>query len=73
MAKVSISIPDDLLAYIDQKVDNRSALLESLVKHWKAEQEDQALAEACGLVDQLSLGWDEECQNAMITDWEVSG
>jgi hypothetical protein len=73
MAKVSISIPDDLLAYIDRKVDNRSALLESLVKHWQAQQEDQALADACGLVDQLGLGWDETCQNAMITDWEVSG
>jgi hypothetical protein len=73
MAKVSISIPDDLLAYIDQKVDNRSALLESLVKQWQAQQEDQALAAACGLVDQLGLGWDETCQQAMITDWEVSG
>ncbi len=73
MAKVSISIPDDLLAYIDQKVDNRSALLESLVKHWQAQQEDQALADACRLVDQFGLGWDEACQEAMITDREVSG
>ena len=73
MAKVSISIPDDLLTYIDQKVDNRSALIETLAKQWKTQQEDQALAEACELVDQLDLGWDEPCQNAMITDWEVSG
>jgi Arc/MetJ-type ribon-helix-helix transcriptional regulator len=73
MAKVSISIPDDLLAYIDQKVDNRSALLESLIQHWQAQQEDQALADACELVDRLGLGWDETCQNAMTTDWEVSG
>jgi Arc/MetJ-type ribon-helix-helix transcriptional regulator len=72
MAKVSISIPDDLLAYIDRKVDNRSALIESLMKHWQAQQEDQTLADACGLVDQLGLGWDETCQDAMITDWQVS-
>jgi Arc/MetJ-type ribon-helix-helix transcriptional regulator len=73
MAKVSISIPDDLLAYIDQKVDNRSALVESLVKLWQEQQEDQALADACAIVDKLNLGWDESCQSAMITDWEVSG
>jgi hypothetical protein len=71
MAKVSIS--DDLLAYMDHKVDNRSALLEFLVKLWREQQEDQALAEACRVVDQLGLGWDEACQSAMITDWEVSG
>ena len=73
MAKVSISIPDDLLIYIDQKVNNRSALIEALARQWKRQQEDQALAEACTLVDQLDLGWDESCQSAMITDWEVSG
>jgi hypothetical protein len=72
MAKVSIYIPDDLLIYIDQKVDNRSALIETLARQWKMQQENQALAEACELVDQLDLGWDESCQNAMITDW-VSG
>lgn len=73
MAKVSISIPDDLLAYIDRNVENRSALIERLASQWKTQQEDQALAEACRLVDQLDLGWDQSCQNAMITDWEVSG
>lgn len=73
MAKVSISIPDDLLIYIDQKVDNRSALIETLARQWKMQQENQALAEACEWVDQLDLGWDESCQNSMITDWEVSG
>jgi hypothetical protein len=73
MAKVSIYIPDDLLIYIDQKVDNRSALIETLARQWKMQQENRALAEACELVDQLDLGWDESCQNAMITDWEVSG
>ena len=71
MAKVSISIPDDLLTYIDQKVNNRSALIEALARQWKRQQKDQALAEACTLVDQLDLGWDRS--NPMITDWEVSG
>ncbi|NJM45090.1 MAG: hypothetical protein HC860_02145 [Alkalinema sp. RU_4_3] len=37
------------------------------------QQEDQALAEACKILDQLGLGWDELSQSAMITDWEVSG
>jgi Arc/MetJ-type ribon-helix-helix transcriptional regulator len=73
MAKISIAIPDDLMAYIDRKVDDRSALLEALVKLWQEQQEDHALAEACKVVDQLGLGWDESCQSAMITDWEVSG
>jgi metal-responsive CopG/Arc/MetJ family transcriptional regulator len=73
MAKISISLPDDLLRYIDSKVSNRSALLESLVRQWRSQQQDEALAEACALVDQLELGWDEECQTAMTTDWEVSG
>jgi Arc/MetJ-type ribon-helix-helix transcriptional regulator len=73
MAKISISIPDELLVYLDQKVENRSALVEILLRQWKKQQEDEALAIACELVDELGLGWDEEWQNAAITDWEASG
>lgn len=73
MAKISISIPDELLIYLDQNVDNRSALVESLLKQWQKQQEDQALAQACAFVDHLGLGGDEAWQNAAITDWEVSG
>ncbi len=73
MTKISISLPDELLTYIDQKVENRSALIESLLQQWQQQQEDAALAVACSLVDELELGWDSEWQNAAITDWEASG
>ncbi|MGI2906196.1 hypothetical protein [Tolypothrix sp. VBCCA 56010] len=72
MAKISISLPDELLTYIDQKVENRSALIESLLQQWQQQQEDAALAIACALVDELELGWGSEWQNAAITDWEAS-
>lgn len=71
--KVSISLPDELVAYIDQQVDNRSQLIESLLQHWRKNQEDQAMVEACILLDELNLGWDEACEQAAITDWAVSG
>ena len=73
MAKISISLPDELLIYIDQKVENRSALIELLLQQWRQQQEDEALAQACKLVDELNLGWDEEWQTLAITDWEASG
>ncbi|WP_071191696.1 ribbon-helix-helix domain-containing protein [Trichormus sp. NMC-1] len=60
MAKISISLPDELLNYIDQKVENRSALIESLLRQWQEKQQDKALAAACALVDELELGWESE-------------
>lgn len=71
MANISISLPDELLIYIDQQVENRSALIENLLKQWRQEQEDAALAIACSLVDELELGWQTEWQNVAITDWEA--
>ncbi|MBD2606265.1 hypothetical protein H6G81_17440 [Scytonema hofmannii FACHB-248] len=53
---------------IDQKVENRSALIESLLQQWQQQQEDAALAVACALVDELELGWGSEWQNAAITE-----
>ncbi|MFM6037231.1 MAG: type II toxin-antitoxin system ParD family antitoxin [Sphaerospermopsis kisseleviana] len=73
MAKISISLPDELLNYIDQKVDNRSTLIESLLKQWQEKQQNEALAAACALVDELELGWESEWQNIAITEWEASG
>lgn len=67
MAKISISLPDELLNYIDQKVENRSALIETLLKQWQEKQQDEALAAACALVDELELGWESEWQNIAIT------
>ncbi|MBW4445596.1 MAG: ribbon-helix-helix domain-containing protein [Spirirestis rafaelensis WJT71-NPBG6] len=66
MAKISISLPDELLTYIDQKVENRSALIESLLQQWQQQQEDEAVA--CALVDELELRWGSEWQNAAITE-----
>lgn len=73
MAKISISLPDELVNFIDRKVENRSALIEKLLKQWQQEQEDAALAEACEMIDELELGWNSEWQQAAITDWEASG
>jgi antitoxin ParD1/3/4 len=66
MAKISISLPDELVNYIDQKVENRSALIESLLKQWQEKQQDETLAAACTLVDELELGWESEWQNIAI-------
>lgn len=71
--KVSISLPDELVAYLDQRVENRSKLIESLLQQWRKDQQKQAMAEACVLLDEMQLGWDEECEQAAITDWEASG
>ncbi|ELS05428.1 hypothetical protein Xen7305DRAFT_00051720 [Xenococcus sp. PCC 7305] len=73
MAKISISLSDELLNYLNQKIDNHSALIESILQKWQQQQEDEALAEACVAIDELELGWTEEWQKAAITDWEKSG
>jgi hypothetical protein len=31
------------------------------------------MVEACLLLDELNVSWDDEWQQATITDWEVSG
>jgi Arc/MetJ-type ribon-helix-helix transcriptional regulator len=73
MANISISLPDELLNYIDLKIDNHNSLIQSLLQHWRQQQEEDALATACTLVDDLDLGWDSGWQTAAITDLEVSG
>ncbi|CAA9369129.1 hypothetical protein AVDCRST_MAG94-3999 [uncultured Leptolyngbya sp.] len=71
--KVSISLPDELVSYLDAKVNNRSGLIESLLQQWRKQQQVEEMAQACLLLDEQNLGWDEECQQAAITDWEASG
>lgn len=74
--KVSISLPDELVRYIDDRVENRSRLIELLLLAWRKQQEQQAMVEACLLLDELSdeLADEEEAwQQAAITDWEASG
>jgi metal-responsive CopG/Arc/MetJ family transcriptional regulator len=71
--KVSISLPNELVQYIDGRVGNRSQLIESLLQEWRKHQEQQAMVEACLALDELNVGWGEEWEQAAITDWEVSG
>jgi metal-responsive CopG/Arc/MetJ family transcriptional regulator len=73
MAKISISLPNELVQYVDTHVENRSALIETLLEQWKLHQENTVLAEACAVVDELELGWDTEWQILAITDMEASG
>lgn len=72
MAKISLSLPDDLLTYIDQKVANRSALIETLLKEWQQQQENAELAAASAVVDALELGWENEWHNTPISNKETS-
>jgi antitoxin ParD1/3/4 len=71
--KVSISLPEELVTYIDEKVKNRSQLIESLLQQWRKKQEQQEMVEACMLLDEMNLEWDDEWEQAAITDWEASG
>jgi metal-responsive CopG/Arc/MetJ family transcriptional regulator len=73
MAKISISLPNELVQYVDNHVENRSALIENLLEQWKLHQEDMVLAEACAAVDELDLGWDSQWQALAISDMEASG
>ncbi len=71
--KVSISISDDLVAYLDVQVDNRSQLIEGLLQQWRKNKQNQEMAEACVLSDELTAEEWEAWETAEITDWEQSG
>ncbi|MCE2886423.1 MAG: hypothetical protein ACK6CP_16005 [Pseudanabaena sp.] len=71
--KVSISLPDELVHYVDDRVENRSRLIEGLLQAWQKQQEKQAMVEACLLLDDLTNDEDAAWQQAAIIDWEVSG
>jgi Arc/MetJ-type ribon-helix-helix transcriptional regulator len=72
--KISISLPNELVRYVDERVVNRSQLIESLLSAWQKKQQQQAMLIACLILDeQTSVEDDEEWQQAAITDWEVSG
>ena len=71
--KVSISLPDELVHYVDDRVENRSRLIEGLLQAWRKQQEKQAMVEACLLLDELSNDEDAAWQQVAIIDWEVSG
>ncbi|BAC91990.1 hypothetical protein [Gloeobacter violaceus] len=69
----SISLPDELLEYMDKRVTDRSVLIESLLQEWRRRTEVETMVEAAFLLDGSDLSWDNECQQAMLTDWEASG
>jgi Arc/MetJ-type ribon-helix-helix transcriptional regulator len=72
--KISISLPDTLVRYVDDRVKNRSRLVEELLQAWCKQQEQQSMVKACLLLDELRENdEDEEWQQAAIIDWEVSG
>jgi metal-responsive CopG/Arc/MetJ family transcriptional regulator len=71
--KISISLPDRLVRYIDERVDNRSQLIESLLSDWQKKQQQQVMLSACLVLDEQTSIEEEEWQQAAITDCEVSG
>lgn len=71
--KVSISLPDELVRYVDDRIENRSRLIEGLLRTWRNQQEKQAMVDACLLLDDYINDEDRAWQQAAITDWEVSG
>ena len=71
--KISISLPNELVRYVDERVANRSQLIESLLSAWQKQQQQQAMLSACLALDEQISAEDEEWQQAAITDWEVSG
>ena len=67
--KISISLPDELVRYIDERVVNRSQLIESLLLAWQRKQHQQAMLAACLVLDeQTSVEDDEEWQQAAVED-----
>ncbi|MFM7885313.1 MAG: hypothetical protein ACKPCM_01150 [Pseudanabaena sp.] len=71
--KISISLPEELVRYVDHRVENRSRLVEGLLQAWREQQEKQAMVEACLFLDELANDEDAAWEQAAIIDWEVSG
>jgi Arc/MetJ-type ribon-helix-helix transcriptional regulator len=71
--KISISLPSEMVRYIDERVDNRSQLIESLLWAWQKKQQQQAMLAACLVLDEQTSVEEAEWQQAAIIDWEVSG
>lgn len=72
MTTLNISIPESIQNFVNQQItsgnyNNASEYILHLIDLHQ-QQEKQALAEACKLVDELNLGWDEQWQTQAITD-----
>jgi metal-responsive CopG/Arc/MetJ family transcriptional regulator len=71
--KISVSLPQELVTYIDNQVDNRSKLIESLLLSWQKRQQQDLMVAACLVLDNQQSTEEDEWQQAAITDWEASG
>ena len=71
--KISISLPNELVRYVDERVANRSQLIESLLFAWQRQQQQQAMLSACLTLNEQTSVEDGEWQQAAVIDWEVSG
>jgi metal-responsive CopG/Arc/MetJ family transcriptional regulator len=71
--KISVSLPAELIQYIDDQVDNRSKLIESLLVNWQKKQQQDKMVAACLLLDEIQTTEETEWQQAALTDWEASG
>jgi metal-responsive CopG/Arc/MetJ family transcriptional regulator len=72
MAKITISLSDELIAYLDRHAENRSALIEALLQQWRKHQEEEILFEPYVVVNELELGWEHDWHEVAIVDWETS-
>jgi metal-responsive CopG/Arc/MetJ family transcriptional regulator len=71
--KISVSLPQELVQYVDDQVDNRSKLIESLLVAWRKNQQRELMAAACLILDEQQSTEEAIWQQAAITDWEASG
>ncbi len=71
--KISVSLPQELVTYIDDQVDNRSKLIESLLLSWQKRQQQDSMVAACFVLDDQQSKEEDEWQQAAVTDWEASG
>jgi metal-responsive CopG/Arc/MetJ family transcriptional regulator len=71
--KISVSLSQELVNYIDNRVDNRSKLIESLLLTWQKKQQQEIMVAACLALDEQQSAEEAEWQQAAITDWEASG
>jgi Arc/MetJ-type ribon-helix-helix transcriptional regulator len=60
--KVSVSLPQDLVTYIDNQVDNHSKLIESLLLTWQKRQQQDLMVTAYFASDDQQLMEEDEWQ-----------
>ncbi|MDB9314319.1 hypothetical protein PN462_14490 [Spirulina sp. CS-785/01] len=65
--------PDEIQQLAQWIQEYLGDVLDDPIEAKQKQQEDQKLAEACALVDELELGWESEWQQVAITDSEASG